>query len=49
MIAKIDLDRRYTPEGKQEFIDGLKDDLNAMCANYTSGLKNSDQRVSAIT
>ena len=39
LIAKIDLDRRYTPEGKQEFIDGLKDDLNAMCANYTSGLK----------
>lgn len=39
LFAKIDLDRRYTPEGKQEFVDGLKKDLNTLCANYTTALK----------
>lgn len=39
LFAKIDLDTRYTPEGKQEFIDGLKKDLNTLCDNYTKTLK----------
>lgn len=39
LFAKIDLDTRYTPEGKQEFIDSLKKDLNTLCDNYTKTLK----------